>query len=275
VVLPEGLRPEGLRPAVVRPEGLPPEGLLREVLHRRAEWRVLLTELRSAQPALPRPESARPDVPGDPHLECPARPSAAAARKVRARRATGEAEAMVAQRLAQAERLAPRALQAAVAAAVREAQQVLGGAAAQPPAAPEVRDAVVARQPAAASAWAEARRPAAAAVQDAAEVVQRRAAVQDAAEVVQRRAAEPASAAVRPRGAEGAAPDAEEAPLRGEAEPLDVAAVPHRVARDEGARLLAAAWAGLPSTRLQAGRLAPSARAQSAHAREGLRTARP
>jgi hypothetical protein len=183
---------------------------------------------------------------------------------VRARQARDEAEALVAQHLAQPERRVPLALQAAEAAAVGEAQQALGVVAAQPPGEAEVRDAVVVPQPAAASAGVAARR-------------------------LEEAAAEPASAAVRLRGAEVAAPDAEEAPLRGaeaavpgaeEAllraeEELDAAAARRRVGRGEGVLLLAAAWAGLPSTRLQAGRLAPSAAAQFAHTTGGLRTAQP
>jgi hypothetical protein len=195
-------------------------------------------------PRLVRPEAARPDVPAGlrrEHLKAPARPSAAAARKARALQAPEEAEAMVAQRLAQAER---PALQAAVVAAVQEAQQALGVVAAQPQVAPEVSDVVAAPLPAAESAGVARRLEVAA--------------VQDVAAAVQRRAAGPASGAARLLGAEV----------------LD-AAVLRPGARDEGVRLLAAAWAGLPSTRLQGGRLAPSARARSAHARGCLRTAQP
>jgi hypothetical protein len=159
--------------------------------------------------------------------------------------ATEEAEAMVAQRLAQAERLAPPALQAAVAAAVREVQPAPGVVAAQPQVAPEAWDVAAAPQPAAERAGVARRLEVAA--------------VQDVAAAVQRRAAAPASVAVRLRGAAGA---------------LD-AAVLRPGALDEGVLLLAAAWAGLPSTRLQGDRLAPSAGAQSAHARGCLRTARP
>ena len=197
------------------------------------------------------------------HLKARARPSAAVARKVRAPQATEEAEAMAAQRLAQAERLVPPALPAAEAAAVREAQQAPGVLGAQPPVAPEAPDVVVGRQPVAESAEVAAR-------------PREAAAVQGGAEAVPRRAAGPASAAVRLRGAEVAAPDAEEAPLRAaQAGALAAAEEPHRVARDEEVLLLAAAWAELPSTRLRGGRLAPSARARSAHARGGSRTARP
>jgi hypothetical protein len=233
------------------PGALRPEELLREVLRQQAERRVL-TEPRSVQLALPHPEWARPGVPAGPHQEYPACPSAAAARKVRAPQVTEEAEAMVAQRLARAERLVPPALQAAVAPAVREAQQAPRVVAAQPPVAPVARDVAVGRQPAAGSAGAVARRLEAA-------------------------AAEPASETVRLREAEVAAPDAEVVPLPGAAaEVLDAAGVRRPGARDGPAvLLLAAAWAELPSTRLQAGRLAPSARARSAHARGGLRTAQP
>jgi hypothetical protein len=160
------------------------------------------------------------------------------------------AELVVAQRL-----VAP-AVQAEVVGAVREAQQVPRVLAAQPQAAPEaaaVWDVVVVPQPAAESAGV-ARRPEAAA-----------AAVPGVAEVVPRRAAAPASVeAVRRRGAPAGVPDE--------------AAVRRRGARDEarGALLLAAAWgAVLPSIRCQEGRLAPSARAQSARARESLRIAQP
>ena len=246
------------------------EGLRREVPRPQAERRVPLMEGHSVQAELSRqehPEAARPDVPDGLHRACPARPSAAAARKAPALRAMEAAEAAVAQRLAQTARLVPPVLRAAgaVAVAVREVPQAPQVAAAQPRAAPEVWDAVVGRQPAAGSAAGAARQPEAAAVQDVA-----------AAE--QRQAAGPAAAAAPLRGAEVAVPDAEEAPLRGaEAEGLDAAAeVLRRVARDgPGAPLLAAAWAGLPSTRLQGGRLAPSARARSAHARRCLRTAQP
>lgn len=141
--------------------------------------------------------------------------------------------------------------------------------AAQPTAVPgEVAapDVVAGRQPAAESAGVAARRREAAAVRGVAEVVQRRAAGPVAAE------------AARLRGAQVAAPDAAEAPQRAvPAGVLDAAGVRRRAARGEarGALLLAAAWAGLPSIRCQEGRLAPSARAQSAHGRVRLRTAQP
>jgi hypothetical protein len=158
------------------------------------------------------------------------------------------AELVVAQRL-----VAP-AVQAEVVGAVREAQQVPRVLAAQPQAAPAaaaVWDVVVVPQPAAESAGV-ARRPEAAAVPGV-------------AEVVPRRAAAPASVeAVRRRGAPAGVPDE--------------AGVRRRGARDEarGALLLAAAWgAVLPSIRCQEGRLAPSARARSARARESLRIAQP
>jgi hypothetical protein len=212
-------------------------------------------------------EAARPDVPAGfrrehPKAQYPARPSAAAARKVRALQATEEAAAMVAQRLAQAEQLVPPVLQAAAVAAVQQAQQVLPASAVQPTAAPgegEVWDVAAVPQPAAESAGAEARRRGAAAVRGV-------------AEAVQRRAAAPALVAVR---LPGAVPDAAGAPLR-EVEVPDAAGVRRRVGRDaQAARLSAAAWAGLPSTRLQGDRPAPSARARSAHARGQLRIARP
>jgi hypothetical protein len=246
-----------------------PEALLREELRQRAERLVLLKELRLVQPASPGPMWAEAALPGglaDPYRGHPARPSAAAARKARALRAMEEAEAMVARRLARAERLVPPVLPAVVAAAVREAQQVPRVAAAQPKAAPEeaeVWDAVVVPRPAAEQASAVARRP--------------EAAEPDAAEEVQRWAAGPASVAVRLRGAEAAAPDAEEAPRRGALAGVLAAAVARRQV-GPGApevRLSAAAWAGLPSTRLQGGRLAPSAPARPAHARGWLRVAQP
>jgi hypothetical protein len=215
-------------------------------------------ERHSVQAELPRPEhpeAARLDVPAGfrrEHLKAryPARPSAAAARKVRAPRATEEAEAMAAQRLAQAERLVPPALQAAV----RGAQQALGVVAAQLPEAAAVRDAAAGPQPAAESAGAARRREAAA--------------VQGAAEVAQRRAG-PASEAVLPQVAE--VPAAVAARLR-VAEALDAGAL-RPAARDGAARPSAAAWAGLPSTRCRGDRPAPSAPAQSAHAGGCLRTA--
>jgi hypothetical protein len=190
------------------------------------------------------PEAARPDVPDGLHREhlAPARPSAAAARKVQARE---EAEATAARRLAQAGRLAPAALQAAEGAVVQEAQQALGVAAAQPRAAPGVWGVAVVRQPAAEPAGAVRRLEVAA--------------VQDVAAAVQRRAVGPASAAVRPRGAE-----------------VRDAGVLRPAARDaQGGLLLAAAWAALPSIRCRGGQPAPSIRAHSAHGRECFRTAQP
>jgi hypothetical protein len=199
-------------------------------------------------------EVARPDVPAGlhrEHLKAPARPSAAAARKVRALPATEEAEAMVAQRLAQAERLARPAAEAQ---AVREAQQAPGVVEAQPRAAPEVRDAAVAPQPAAEPAGAVLRLEVAA-VRDVAAAPRRVAGLASVA--ARRRAVGPAAEAVRPR----------------------VAGVRDAGGLRPGARgaqavlLLAAAWAALPSTRLQGDRLAPSARV--ARARRQVRTARP
>jgi hypothetical protein len=81
--------------------------------------------------------------------------------------------------------------------------------------------------------------------------------VPDVAAAVRRRAAGPASAAVRLRGAEVRGAGVLRPEARGAQEAL----------------LLAAAWAALPSTRLQGDRLAPSARV--AHARRRSRTARP
>jgi hypothetical protein len=80
-------------------------------------------------------------------------------------------------------------------------------------------------------------------------------------------------------GAEGlpSAAQAEAAVLPGARAGRGAAEAPQRAARGAapGVLLLAAAWAALPSIRCQEGRLAPSAPAQSAHAREGLRTAQP
>ena len=208
-------------------------------------------------------EAARPAVPAglwrgaDLKAQHRAHPSAAAARRARTLQA-----AEVAQRLAEARQLVAPAVQAAGAAAVRQAQKVALASVGQPTAVPEAAagwdavaelqpaagwDAVAGPQPAAESAGVVARRREAAAVPDGAEEVQPQAAGPVAAEAVRLRAAQ--------------APDAE-------------AAVLPRVARD-GVLLLAAAWAALPSTRLQGDRLAPSARARSAHAKGWLRTAQP
>jgi hypothetical protein len=150
-------------------------------------------------------------------------------------------------------------------------QEVPPASAAQSTAAREqevASDVVVGRQPVVESAEVAALQPEAAAVRGV-------------AEAVQRRAAGPASVeAVRPRGAQVAAPDAEEAPRRGApAEVLDAAGVRRRVGRrvgrDEapGVLLLAAAWAAPLCP--QAARLAPPSPARSAPARGGLRTAQP
>jgi hypothetical protein len=203
-----------------------------------------LVARRSVQPHPVRLEAARLDVPAALHREHPVRPSAAAARKVRALPAMGEAEAMAAQRLAQAERLEPPALQAAEGAAA-VAQQVSGVSAAQPQAAPEVWDVAVVPRPAAEPAGAVRRLGVAA--------------VQDVAAAVQRPAAGPASVAVRPRGAAGVR-DAEGR---------------RRGARDAQAVLpLAAAWAAVLSIRCRGGP-APSTSARSAHAGRQLQTVRP
>jgi hypothetical protein len=99
---------EGRRAAVPRMEA---EGIVRPVAARP----VVLCPAHA--------EAARPAVPaGFRDLKDQARPSAAAARKVQVLQATEEVVAVVAQRLVQAEQLAPPALQAAEAAAVREAQ---------------------------------------------------------------------------------------------------------------------------------------------------------
>jgi hypothetical protein len=220
----------------------------------------------AARPVVSRPVqtvAARRDVPAGFRREPlkgqhPARPSAAA-RKVRALQATEEAEAMVAQRLAQAERLARPALRAAVVAAGREVQQGPQVAAAQPTAVPGELAAsdVVGRQPVAVSAAAARRLEVAAG--------------QGGAEVVQRRAAGPASVAVRLQVA--GAPDAVAVRLRVVEAPD--AEVRRPAARDGAVLLLAAAWAGPPSTRRRGDRLGRSARARSAHARGCLRTAQP
>jgi hypothetical protein len=270
-----------------------PEGLRREVLLRKAvpivipaaqserlmalrSARTVARQERAARPVAlrrERAEAARPAVPGGSHrglempAQHPARLSAAVARKARALRA---AAVMAAQRLAEAmvaqRQVAQRQAEPAVQAVGPEPQQEVSPAsAAQPTAAREEEvapDVVVGRQPAVESAEVAARRREAAAVRGA-------------AEVVQRRAAGPASVeAVRLRGAQVAAPDAEEAPQRAApAGVRDAAGVLRRVARDEarGVLLLAAAWAG--PLYPQAARLAPSARARSAHARGCLRTA--
>jgi hypothetical protein len=160
----------------------------------------------------------------------------------------------------------PPALLVAEAAALREAQQVQRVAALQPPAVPEeaeMWDVLGVPQPAAESGVAAPRREAAA-VRVVAEAV------------VQRRAAGPAAVAVPPQGAEEAAPDAEEAPRRGAEAEVQDAAVRRPGARDaQGARLSAAAWAGLPSIRCPEDRLAPSASARSVNARGCLQAAQP
>jgi hypothetical protein len=164
---------------------------------------------------------------------------------MRAPRATEEAEAMVAQRSAQAERLVRLALQAAEAQAEREAQRAPRVSAAQPQAAPEVWDAAVVPQPAAEPAGTVRRLEVAV--------------VRDAVAAAPRRAAGLASVAVRPRGA-GA---------------RDAGVLRPAARGAQAVLLLAAAWVVLPSTRLQREGLAPSTSARSAHARGCSRTARP
>ena len=249
-----------------------PEGPRREVALREAVLIVMeqpepLMALRSARPGVLRQEraaAARPGVPAGPRRGAEARRrahlSAAAARTVRSLQAEGAA--MAAQQPAEAavaRQLVPPALQAAVAAAVREAQQALQVWGVRPTAVPGevVAPGVVAgRQPVAELAEVAARPREAAAVQGVAEVVQRRA------------AAERAAAAVLPQAAvaagrlPGAAPGAEE--------------VPQQAARGEvpAVRPSAAAWVALPCLQEQA-RPAPSPRERSAHARKSLRIAQP
>jgi hypothetical protein len=82
-------------------------------------------------------QAARPDVRAGLHrerLKVRARPSAVAARKVRARQAAVEVEATAAQRSAQAGRPVLRAVRAL---AVREAQQAWRVSVAQPQGAPD------------------------------------------------------------------------------------------------------------------------------------------
>ena len=244
--------------------GVLPEGLRREVLRLQAERRVPLMERHSVQAELPcpeHPEVARPGVPAGPHRECPARPSAAVAPMALASRLPAAEAQVVPLRGAVALRSEPEE-QGVPAAPRREAQRV---AAAQPQAAQaELAASGAGLQPRAREAvWDAAVEPQQVAGSGAA--ARRREAV-----AVQRRAAGPASAAVRLRGAEVAAPDAEEAPRRGAEAGVPDAVVAQRQVGQGGAQgvpLLAAAWAGLPSIRLQGGRLAPSARARSAHAR--------
>ena len=264
-----------LAAAVRLPEELRREGLSREAAPIVMEQPEPLMGLCSGRSGVLRQERAavaRPAVPAGSRRGAEARRrahlSAAAARRVRSLQV---AAAMAAQRRAEpavAQRLALPALQAAVAAAVQQAQAVPPVSAVQPTAVPgEVAapDAEEALRRAAELAAGVARRPEEAAVPGAAEEARPQAAGPVAAE------------AVRLRGVPVVAPDAEEALRRAAEAEVRVleAGARRRVARDEalGARLWAAAWAALPSTRCQGHRLAPSARAQSAHARGRLRTA--
>jgi hypothetical protein len=266
----------------VLPEGLPREGLRREVLRLQAERRVPLMERHSGQAELPcpeHPEAARPGVPAGPHRERPACPSAAVAPMALAS-GPPAAEPQVVPLTAEQVVLRSEPEEQGVLAAPR--REVPRASAAQPQAVRAelaVSGEGVVLQPAARVAgWDAAAEPRQVAGSGAAVLlpVAAEAEEQDVVAAVQRQAAGPASAAVRLREAEVAAPDAEEARLRGAlAGVLAAAEVPQRVARDEGVLLLAAAWAELPSTRLQGARLAPSAWAPSAHARGGLRTAQP
>jgi hypothetical protein len=241
-------------------------GLRRGVLLREVVLAVVvqpgpLMALRSARPVAlrqERAEAARPAVPvgyRGANLEAQHRAhlSAAAARRV----LQAAAEVMAAQRPAEpvvAQRLVAPAVQAAVAAAVQQAQEVPLASAAQPQAA-AVWDVAAGLRPA--GSVAVVRLPEeGAAVLDVAE-----AALPQVAE-----AALPQAAAVARAAAAG---------VRRREEVARAAGVPRRAARGGAVLLLAAAWAALPSTRLQGDRLAPSARARSARARRRLRTAQP
>jgi hypothetical protein len=187
------------------------------------------------------PEAARPVVRAGFRRDLEARPSVAAARKVLVPQ-----PAAVAQRLAQAERLAPPAPQAGEAAAVPQAQEVLVASAVQPTAVPgeAVALGVAAGLQPAAEPAGEALRPVVAAAPGVVAEVQRQAAGPAAAEAARLRGAEARDVEVPPRVARGGA---------------------------QPARPSAAAWAALLC--LQAARPAPLPRARSAHARKGLRIA--
>jgi hypothetical protein len=217
--------------------------VLPEALRREAERMGPLTELRSVRAA------ARVAVPAGPHQESEmpaqrlAHPSAAAARTVRALQVAMQPVAG----LQPAEpRAALRLEEPAVrAAAAAEVPRVPQASAVQPRAArvaQAVRDAVAVPQRGAAPV-AEVRPPEEEAVPDVVAAALPQAAVRAA------------GVAVRLRGAE-----------------QDAAAQQQAAARDEarGVLLLAAVWAA--PLCLQEARLAPSARARSARARESLRT---
>jgi hypothetical protein len=226
--------------------------VLPEALRRQAARLAPLMELHSAQPRVPRPvqaEAVRPAVLAA--VRCPARPSAAAAQMVRVWQ---RAEVSVAQPLAAEPEGALRPAEqpgalAEAAAEVQREEEVPRALAAQPKVAPGVAaewDAAAAPQPVVASVAEGVRQPEEAAAPDVAAVALPQGAVRAGAAAVLQPGAAPVSEVLRPVGPVG-----------------------------QGARPSAAAWAGLPSTRLQGGRLAPAAPARPAHARGGLRTAQP
>jgi hypothetical protein len=267
----------------VLPEGLRREGPRREVLRLQAERRGPLMERHSVQAELPcpeHPEAARLDVPAGPHRERPGCPSAAVApmasvarllaagpqvvRLLAERRSEPAEPGVPAAPRREAQRVSAAQPQAALAAwgaevpaargaerdAAAEPRQVAGpGAAALPPEEAVERDAAAAQPQAVERDVAVAARP--------------QAAVRTAAEVAPRQAAARVVVAAEPRPGALAVPVSEGL---------------QREAPDEAqvARPSAAAWAAplcLPC--LRAGRPAPSARAQPAHARGRLRTAQP
>jgi hypothetical protein len=254
------VRAAALHPEVRRPE-LPEQhrsagfldlaAVLREALRPQAARPAPLMEPRSAQAGAPRRVRTAVARPAVLAVRRPARLSAEAGPKVRVRR---RAEVVPLAQLPAAEpkgALRPAEQPGALAEAAAEVQREVvapQALAAQPKAALEVLaewDAAAGPQPVAASVAAGVRQPEEAAGQDAAVAVQRRAAGQAVAAAVRLRVAEAPDAAARRRAARGA----------------------------QGALPSAAAWAGLPWTRCRGDRPAPSARARSAHAREGLRTA--
>jgi hypothetical protein len=258
------------RQAVQAAAVLLPEGLLPEVLRREAVPIVMVRPglaLRQEQA-----EAARRAVPADSRrgaeAQHPARPSAAVARRARAQQLAvprpAESRPVVVRPVGL--RLAEPAGQAAVAGEAGEARQAQSASAAQPQAARAelaVSDAG-APQPAAVSGAAVRPPEEGAGVLDVAAAPPQaavRAAVAARLRVAQA-AARAAVVAVRPRVAQG--------------EVLVAAGVPRQAGRAALAvQPSAAAWAAPPSTRFRGDRLAPSARARSAHARGRLRTAQP
>jgi hypothetical protein len=274
-----GLRPEGQRRA--RPErrcsaGFPgvaaalPEGLPRPVSLRKAAPIVIpavqpgrLMALRLARTAALRRERAKAARPGVPDaIRCPGRLSAAAAQKARALLQAGPTVPRLAEPKVQGQPVAgPRSAERAGSAEV----------AAEVPREEVAPQAVAVRPKAVPAAWGAAAGPQQAAGLDAEVVLQPEAAAgPDVAAVAPRQVAERGAEVVRLQVAE--ALDAEVARLP--AAVLD-AGVRLRAGRGEEVPLLAAAWAGLPSTRCRGDQPAPSARARSAHARRQLRTAQP